>query len=173
MTKQVSRRSVLKGAATAAAGAALAATGFPMPAIAAGVTLKLIDPWAGTTFGDTLNALIMRYMDSHPGVTIERLDVPFADFRQNLVQGAAAGDMPDIALIDNPDFHSFAALGVLADLTSEIKAWGKADFYFPGHCSSTVYQGVNHGVPGFSNCLAWWINSDMKSEAGVSTPTSL
>ena len=172
MTKQVSRRSVLKGAATAAAGAALASTGFPMPAIAAGVTLKLIDPWAGTTFGDTHNAQIKRYMDSHPGVTIERLDVPFADFRQNLVQGAAAGDMPDIALIDNPDFHSFAALGVLADLTSEIKAWGKADLYFPGHWSSTVYQGVNHGVPCFSNCLAWWMNSDMKAEAGVSTPTS-
>ena len=172
MTKQVSRRSVLTGAATAAAGAALASTGFPMPAIAAGVTLKLIDPWAGTTFGDTHNAQIKRYMDSHPGVTIERLDVPFADFRQNLVQGAAAGDMPDIALIDNPDFHSFAALGVLADLTSEIKAWGKADLYFPGHWSSTVYQGVNHGVPCFSNCLAWWMNSDMKAEAGVSTPST-
>jgi multiple sugar transport system substrate-binding protein len=172
MTGTLSRRRLLKGAAATAAGAGLAASGFPMPAIAAGVTLKLIDPWAGTTFGDRHNAQIKKYMDSHPGVTIERLDVPFADFRQSLVQGAAAGDLPDIALIDNPDFHAFAALGVLADLTSEVKAWGQADQYFPGHWSSTVYQGANHGVPCFSNCLAWWMNSDMKAEAGVSTPAS-
>lgn len=172
MTSHISRRDVLKGAATVAAGTTLTAAGFPMPAIASGVTLKLIDPWAGTSFGDAHNAQIKKYMDSHPGVIIERLDIPFKDFRQNLVQGAAAGNMPDIALIDNPDFHSFAALGVLADLTSEIKAWGQADQYFPGHWSSTVYQGVNHGVPCFSNCLAWWMNSDMKAEAGVQTPST-
>src|SRR4051812_41084753 len=103
MINKVSRRSVLKGAATAVAGTAFASAGFPMPAIAAGVTLRLIDPWAGTTFGDAHNAQIKKYMDGHPGVTIERLDIPFKDFRQNLVQGAAAGNMPDIALIDNPD----------------------------------------------------------------------
>jgi multiple sugar transport system substrate-binding protein len=172
MTKGPSRREVLKAGAVGAAGLALTASGV-LPAQAQTTTkLRLIDPWAGTTFGDAHNAQIKKYMDTHPGITIERADIPFNDFRQQLIQGAAAGDMPDIALIDNPDFHSFAALGVLADLTAEIKAWGKADLYFPGHWSSTVYQGVNHGVPCFSNCLAWWMNSDMKAEAGVKTPTT-
>ena len=167
-SKRINRRELLK--AGAAGAVALSAVGRSRSQSM--TTLRLIDPWAGTTFGDAHNAQIQRYMDSHPNIKIERLDVPFADFRQNLVQGAAGGELPDIALIDNPDFHSFAALGVLADLTSQIKAWGQADLYFPGHWSSTVFEGVNHGVPCFSNCLAWWMNSDMKAEAGAAAPTT-
>src|SRR2546423_4444266 len=119
MTKGLTRRDVLKAGA---AGVVLAATSVGT-ARAADTTIRLIDPWAGTSFGDAHNAQIKRYTDSHPGITIERADIPFNDFRQQLIQGAAAGDLPDIAIIDNPDFHSFAALGVLADLTEEIKAW--------------------------------------------------
>jgi multiple sugar transport system substrate-binding protein len=36
-------------------------------------------------------------------VTIERTAIPFADLKQKLLQGAAAGDLPDIAVIDTPD----------------------------------------------------------------------
>jgi multiple sugar transport system substrate-binding protein len=165
---RMNRRQVLQAGAVGA----LALSGIGGARAAGPVTLRLIDPWAGTTFGDAHNAQIQRFMDSHPNTKIERLDIPFKDFRQMLVQGAAGGELPDIALIDNPDFHSFAALGVLADLTSQIKAWGKADLYFPGHWSSTVFEGVNHGVPCFSNCLAFWTNSDMKKEAGIEPPVT-
>src|SRR5258707_8896755 len=168
--KRMNRRELLKAGALGAV--ALTGIGATAARAAGPVTLKLIDPWAGTTFGDAHNAQIQKFTDSHPSTKIERLDIPFKDFRQMLVQGAAGGELPDIALIDNPDFHSFAALGVLADLTPQIKAWGQSNLYFPGHWSSTVFEGVNHGVPCFSNCLAWWMNSDMKAEAGVSTPVT-
>jgi multiple sugar transport system substrate-binding protein len=111
-------------------------------------------------------------MESHPNITIERADIPFGDFRQMLVQGATVGQLPDVVLIDNPDFHAFAALGVLEDLTEEIEAWGEADQYFPGHWSSTVFQGVNYGVPVFSNCLQLWVNTDMREAAGIEVPAT-
>jgi multiple sugar transport system substrate-binding protein len=57
-------------------------------------------------------------------------------------------------------------------LTDHISSWGEADLYFPGHWGSTVYQGTNYGVPCFSNCLAWWTNTEMKEEAGVEVPTT-
>ena len=177
--KKLSRRDFLKTGAGGVAGL-LAATSVSRFASAAPArrakqgttTLTIIDPWAGTTFGDRHAAQQQRFMESHPDITIESSTIPFGDFRTLLIQGAAAGELPDIVLIDNPDFHGFAALGVLADLTEQVSAWGKADLYFPGHWSTTVYQGANYGVPCFSNCLAWWMNTDMKAAAGVETPTT-
>jgi multiple sugar transport system substrate-binding protein len=179
-TKKLNRREFLKTGALGTAGLVAAASGVNLasakPMIksrrAQATTITLIDPWAATSFGDAQNAQIQRFMDSHPNITVVRSDVPFDDFRQLLLQGAAAGELPDVVLIDNPDYHAFAALGVLADITDKIQSWGEADLYFPGHWSSTVYQGVNYGVPCFSNCLAWWMNTDMQKEAGVDTPTT-
>ena len=70
---------------------------------------------------------LQRYMDAHPNVTIERTPIPFADLKQKLLQGAAAGELPDIAVIDNPDHQAFAALGILEDLTERVTAWGQAE----------------------------------------------
>jgi multiple sugar transport system substrate-binding protein len=111
-------------------------------------------------------------MDANPSIAVERSEIPFDEFRQLLIQGALAGDVADVVLIDNPDFHAFAALGVLADLTEQVDSWGESDLYFPGHWSSTVYQGANYGVPVFSNCLAWFSNTDMLSDAGLSVPAN-
>ena len=179
VSKKLNRREFLKTGALGVAGIAAAASGLN-PAQASSTrrllraqstkTVTLVDPWAATGFNDAQVAQIQRFNDSHPSIHIERNAVNFDDFIHLLVQGAAAGELPDIALIDNPNFHGFAALGVLADLTDPIKSWGEADLYFPGHWSSTVYKGMNYGVPVFSNCLAWWMNSDMKKAANVDTP---
>lgn len=170
--KRVSRRDFLKTSVAGAVSLTFAAKNIGFIRAQETTTLTLIDPWAATTFGDAHDAQIQRFMDSHPNIVIERSSVNFNDFVQLLVQGAAAGELPDIVLIDNPDFHRFAALGVLADLTDHITSWGEAELYYPGHWSSTVYQGVNYGVPCFSNCLAWWTNTEMKEAAGVEVPTT-
>lgn len=178
-TPKLNRREFLKAGAVGAAGLAAAASGIvsakPNAArryMQTSTTVTLIDPWAATGFNDAQVAQIQRFNDSHPNIKIERSAVNFEDFVQLLLQGAAAGELPDIALIDNPNFHGFAALGVLADLTQNVSAWGEADLYFPGHWGSTVYQDVNYGVPCFSNCLAWWVNTEMKEAAGVETPAN-
>ena len=105
-----------------------------------------------------MEAQHQRYMDSHPNVKIERTVVPFGDLKQKLLQGATAGDLPDIAVIDNPDHQAFAALGMLTDLTDRVTAWGQAASYFKGPWDSTVYQGKNYGIPDNSNCLVLWTN---------------
>jgi multiple sugar transport system substrate-binding protein len=179
--KKFSRRDILKAGAVSTLGIVAANTGLriaqaksPHQTRANQVTtVTLIDPWSGAPdLSKAQNAQIKRFMDSHPDIIIERSDIVFGDFIQLLVQNAATNDLPDIALIDNPNFHGFAALGVLADVSSQIKSWGQADKYFPGHWATTVYGGANYGVPVFSNCLAWWVNTDMTKAAGVKTPTT-
>jgi multiple sugar transport system substrate-binding protein len=177
-TKKYSRRSFLKTSALGAAGLAAAASGVsiagarPLRGAQSTTVVTLIDPWAATGFDAAQASQIQRFNDSHPDIQIERTAVNFEDEVPLLVQAAAAGELWDIALIDNPNFHGFAALGTLEDLTEQINSWGEAELYFPGHWASTVFQGVNYGVPVFSNCLAWWMNTDMKEEAGVDTPTT-
>ena len=97
--------------------------------------------------------------------------IPFADLKQKLLQGAAAGDLPDIAVIDNPDHQAFAALGILEDLTDRVAEWGQADAYFTGPWDSTIWQGSNYGIPDNSNCLVLWHNTAFYRPAEVAPPT--
>ncbi|MCB0057738.1 MAG: extracellular solute-binding protein, partial [Caldilineaceae bacterium] len=60
---------------------------------------------------------VAKYNAAQSAVTVERTFVPFGDLKQKLLQGAAAGQLPDLVIIDNPDHSSFASLGVLADIT--------------------------------------------------------
>jgi multiple sugar transport system substrate-binding protein len=169
------------GAATPTGGGA-AATTAPAPAGAAATapaagggataTLTWWDYYAEGANADAMQAQLKRYTDSHPNITIQRTAIPFADLKQKLLQGAAAGALPDIVVIDNPDHSAFAALGVLEDLTERVKAWGQADKYFKGPWDSTVYQNKNYGIPDNSNCLVLWYNTAFTDPGKVAPPTN-
>jgi multiple sugar transport system substrate-binding protein len=114
---------------------------------------------------------IERYKKVKPNVTIERTGQPFAQLKQKLLQGATAGELPDIVVIDNPDHSSFAALGVLADITDRVDEWGQQSAYFEGPFESTRYEDRCYGIPDNSNCLALWANTALLKKAGVEIPT--
>jgi multiple sugar transport system substrate-binding protein len=162
------------GAATSAPAPAGGGAATAAPAAAGGgaVTLTWWDYYAEGANAEAMQAQLKRYTDSHPNVTIQRTAIPFADLKQKLLQGAAAGALPDIVVIDNPDHSAFAALGVLEDITERIKAWGQADKYFKGPWDSTTYQGKNYGIPDNSNCLVLWYNTAFTDPAKVAPPTN-
>ena len=112
------------------------------------------------------------YMEANPNITISRRSLPFADLKRTLLQGATADELPDIAIIDNPDHQAFAELGILEDLTARIDEWGQAGEYFEGPWNSTVYNDINYGIPDNSNCLTLWCNMQMLEEAGVEPPAN-
>jgi multiple sugar transport system substrate-binding protein len=114
---------------------------------------------------------IERYKKVKPNVTIERTGQPFAALKQKLLQGATAGELPDIVVIDNPDHSSFAALGVLADITDRVDEWGQESAYFEGPFASTRYQDRCYGIPDNSNCLALWANTALLEKGNVEIPT--
>ena len=189
MQNSVSRRSFLRGMAMSAGVVALAACAPAAPAPAGGqaapaegagaaapaaatVAMTWWDYMGDSTSanGSAVDAQLAKYNESQSAVKVERTNIPFADLKQKLLQGAAAGQLPDTVIIDNPDHSSFAALGVLADLTDRITTWGKGGDYFPGPWASTVYQDKNYGVPDNSNCLVQWYNKGFTDPAGVQPP---
>ncbi len=159
-------------AATSVPAGGAAATTAPAASGSAAITLTWWDYYAEGANATAMQAQLKRYTDSHPNVTIERTAIPFADLKQKLLQGAAAGALPDIVVIDNPDHSAFAALGVLEDLTERVKAWGQDKAYFDGPWKSTVFQDKNYGIPDNSNCLVLWYNTDLTGPASVNPPTT-
>ena len=185
MQNSVSRRSFLRGVAMSAGVLALAAcapatapAGAPAEQPAAGdsaaaeaVTLAwwdYMDPESAN--GTAVDNQLQKYMAAFPAVKVEHTFIPFADLKQKLLQGAAAGQLPDIVIIDNPDHSSFSSLGVFADVTDKVTAWGRADTYFPGPWASTMFQDKNYGIPDNSNCLVNWYNKAFTVPAGVEAP---
>ncbi len=167
-------RAIALGLSSSAAAGILAACGGGSSSSSGSssgpVTLKLWDYF--NPAGKGYLALIDDYMKANPSIKIQRTTIPFADLKQKLLQGAASQQLPDIVVIDNPDHSSFAAMGALADLTDQVKAWGKADDYFSGPWKSTVWKDKNYGVPNNSNCLALYYNKDMFQKAGATPPTT-
>src|SRR5205085_2683146 len=167
-------RAAILGFSSSAAASFLAACGGSTAGGSTGssgpVTLTLWDYFNPP--GNGYLGLISGYTKANPSVKIQRTVVPFADLKQKLTQGAASGGLPDVAVIDNPDHSAFAALGVLADLTDQINAWGQVDQYFSGPWKSTTWKGKNYGIPNNSNCLALYYNKDMFHKAGVTPPTN-
>jgi multiple sugar transport system substrate-binding protein len=119
-----------------------------------------------------MDAQFARYMEANPNVTIERTYIAFADLKQRLLQGAAAGELPDVVVIDNPDHQAFSSLGVFEDVTDRVAEWGQADNYFEGPWFSTTFQDKNYGIPDNSNCLVLWYNTAFFEEAGLEPPTT-
>ena len=129
------------------------------------------DYYQGT--GDNaVNSMIQRYTKGHPSIKIKRQYVPFASFKQKLLQGATTGQLPDFVVIDDPDNASFAKLKVLTDLTQQIRDWGKADLFLDAPYKTTLWEGHNYGVPMVSNCIVLWYNKPFLQQAGVKPPTN-
>ena len=170
-TFSFSRRSLVQGAAVATAGAAVVGAlprrtyGFQEP-----VTLTWWD-----YYQDANEAAVVKQLDAYQaatGVTVERQYFAFADLKQRLLQGATANELPDVVIIDNPDHQSFAALGVFADITDRLTAWGQTANFFEGPLNSTIWQDKHYGLPDNSNCIVLWTNNDLLASAGLSAPTN-
>ena len=89
--------------------------------------------------------------------------------------GAVSGELPDIGMVDSPDMASYISLGVFADITDQLEAWGELDNFFPGPLSSCMdADGRLHGLPQNSNCLALGVNMDLLKATGYDhAPESL
>ena len=98
--------------------------------------------------------------------------LPFADFKKQLTVGAAASSLPDLAMIDNCDTVSYAAMGILEDITDEVENWESYQNYFPEILNTCKYEDKVYGMPLQSNNLEIIYNKDIFDELGVEYPTN-
>ena len=116
---------------------------------------------------DTFAKLVKDYNASPTAKgTITEQYIPRNDLLTKYTLGVVSNELPDIAMVDNPDAASFAAMGMFADITAKFNAWSD-NKYQPGPLNSGKYKDKQYTLPIRSNDLALWTNDAMMKAAGV------
>jgi multiple sugar transport system substrate-binding protein len=120
--------------------------------------------------GAPLYEFIDRYERANKDVEVDVRFIPFEDFNRTLLQSAAGGDLPDIALINAFDTAAMAEAGVIQDLSERVGEWGEADAYFDTSWNTTQVDGKTYGIPHVADAYAVYYNTDMLDRAGLQPP---
>ena len=116
---------------------------------------------------ENLGSMINKYNELPDGkATVTLQYLPKNELLKRYALGVISGDLPEVALTDNADTLSFAAMGMYVDITNRVNLLEHPDF-LPQALNSGNYNGKQYSVPIRSNCLALWVNNGMMTEAGV------
>ncbi len=149
--------------------AALAGAVFTTAAVAQ-KKVTVWNYWENQLQQKALAQVCADFNGSQSAVQVVTKYIPFADFKKQRSIGAAAAELPDVVIIDNPDHASYSAMGIFADITDKLANWPDLAQYFPGPLNSARLNGRLYGLPFGSNTLALYYNEDMLKAAGVKPP---
>jgi len=116
-----------------------------------------------------LNAYSKAFEAAHPGVTVKRQYVPFANLDTKLLTQAAGHDLPNLLAVDNPFVSTMISTGQVAPLS------GLSGFSTKGYYPAVINEGLSGGkyyslpVAG-ANSIALMYNIAMLKAANVSPP---
>jgi len=133
-------------------------------------TVTVWNYWETPKHQETLARVCKDFNSSQNTIEVVTKYIPFADFKKQLSIGAAASELPDIVIIDNPDHASYSAMGIFADITDKLASWPDLKQYFDGPLNSCKLNGRLYGIPFGSNCLSLYYNEDMLKAAGANPP---
>jgi multiple sugar transport system substrate-binding protein len=133
-------------------------------------TVTVWNYWETPKHQETLARVCRDFNSSQNTIEVVTKYIPFADFKKQLSIGAAASELPDIVIIDNPDHASYSAMGIFADITNKLASWPDLKQYFEGPLNSCKLNGRLYGIPFGSNCLSLYYNEDMLKAAGANPP---
>lgn len=131
--------------------------------------VRLVHYYAGA-LQEKLGQLLDEFNASQRDVVVQYEFVPFGDLKRNLMVADASGDLPDVAIFDNPDNAFFAAAGTFADITDRVRRWPGNGRFFQGPWKSTFLGGRQYGLPFTTNCLALFYDKAALESAKVGVP---
>ncbi len=116
-----------------------------------------------------LAAYAKQFEAAHPGVTITREYVPFANLDTKLLTQAAGQDLPNLLAVDNPFVSTMISTGQVVPL-STIKGFSTMG-YFPAVIDEGLSGGKYYSLPvaGF-NSIALIYNIPMLKAANITPP---
>lgn len=141
------------------------------PAPAAGAVK--ITYWRALTgaAGDAQDELVKRFNESQSDVFVDvQFQGAYAELVQKLQAALAAGDVPDLVLLDSPFVVLFAKDGVLVpldDFASNPATALDLDGFIPGLLQDGYYQGTLYALPLMRSTPLLYYNRDMFAEAGL------
>lgn len=165
--KDVSRRQFMKASA-AALGAGLIA---PTVVRAAPVTIEywdFVDPNLPNPRSRMLKKNLERFEELNPNIKVKAVRLPFAEIDRRLLQGAAAGQTPDVAKVYITSLAMHVEGGALEPLDGFAKQMDKGDWVIPWE--STVFGGRKMALPYEYRVWITYYRKDIFDRVGVKPP---
>ncbi|MEL6854508.1 MAG: sugar ABC transporter substrate-binding protein [Cyanobacteria bacterium J06607_13] len=120
-------------------------------------------------FDDYFNTLIDEFESENPGITVNWVDVPWADMETKILAAVSAGNAPDVVNL-NPNFASqLASRGAWLTLDDKLTEEQKA-IYLPKIFEATQLNGDSFGFPWYLTTRITLYNTDIFEAAGVTEP---
>ena len=133
------------------------------------VTLELWVNWEGPDF-DALRAVVDRYEDEHPGITVEM--TPAAYDTPKLIAAIQGGTAPDaVATYDQSSIGKLCSTGAWVDLADHIEAddVDPAEFA-PAVRDAGTFEGTTCALPYIGDTFGLYYNKALFAEAGITAP---
>lgn len=118
---------------------------------------------------EDLDTIIAAFEAEHPGINVEVLTAPYADYFTLLQADVVGGDAPDVFELNYENFVTYAASGTLLDLSDLISE--DAPFY-PAALEAFNYDGAQLGLPATFSTVVLFYNADLFDAAGIDYPTN-
>ena len=128
------------------------------------VVLEFAQWWEPELPEGEFRALIDRFEEENPGITVELLSGPYASTKEQVVAGAAAGTMSDVVGLDGAWVHDFVDQGSIADLSALMEENGYDDAQL---ASQVQVDGSTYMIPVVNFVYPMFSNNDLLGEAGV------
>lgn len=119
-----------------------------------------------------LDRLVMGYNESQERYRVTWEYVPMTDFIKNLSFSQPDSNRPDMALVDNPDMESLIKIGLLADITDEIKENVSMEGYYPEVWKFVDEGSRYYGIPFCCNNTAIIYNRKVFEQKKLEIPTT-
>ena len=121
--------------------------------------------------GEAQEDLVARFNESQDKIQVEaQFQGAYAELLQKLLAALAAGELPDLVLLDSPFVALFAKDGALVDLDPFVKK-DTSDFdlkdFIPGLIADGYYENKLYALPLMRSTPLLYVNGDMFAEAGL------
>jgi multiple sugar transport system substrate-binding protein len=131
------------------------------------VTIEFAQWWEPELPDGEFRALIDKFEDANPGITVDLVSGPYASTKEQLFAGAASGTMPDVVGLDGAWVNDFASQGVIADLTELMK---ENDYDDSELASQIQVDGSTYMIPVVNFVYPMFTNDTLLADAGVTAP---
>lgn len=133
------------------------------------VTLRYFTFSAAPDHLEDLDTIIAGFETEHPGITIEVETAPFADYFTLLQADVVSGDAPDVFELNYENFVTYAASGVLLDISASLSEDAP---YYPRALEAFQYNGQQLALPESFSTVLLFYNADLFDQAGLDYPTA-
>jgi ABC-type glycerol-3-phosphate transport system substrate-binding protein len=149
---------------------AISLLSFGAPADAQSVTLRYANWNLGTEEENNLQRqLVAAYVEAHPDVTIEFVDMSGdGGWEEKLTNLAARGELPDVFMANNTPYY--VQNGWAADLTElvqDVPDWENVPQVLK---DAVTYSGAVVGLPSAQFVMGYFVNQDLFDAANLDAP---